>query len=210
MDITSSLTGVFSGGVTGAVISVLWNYFSKLSLQRNQASLAEKLAQVEHSLESLQKRDQAEIDRSVFVTRAHFETEFEAMKEIFSCLSELRLALNGVRPTYSKEPAHEAQDEMLKRLKERLKVLENANNKLLNTAEAKEPFYPEELYKSVDVCRCAAGMEIISIVESGPDSIKHTEYLRSKENKDKFSEGYSDSIRIIRNRITKLAILPGH
>jgi hypothetical protein len=209
MDITSSLTGIFSGGVTGAVISALWNYFSKLSLQRNQANSAEKLAQVEHSLESLQRKAQAEIDRSVFVTRAHFETEFETMKDIFSSLSEVRLAMNASRPMIAIEPADETHDDKLKRLSERLKTLMIATDKLLNTSESKAPFYSEELYGSVNVCWQAAVMEINSIKQAGPDSLRSRGYIEAQKNKDKFSEGYSDSMRIIRNRIAKLAILPG-
>jgi hypothetical protein len=181
MDIISPMTGIFSGGITGAVISALWNYFSKLSLQRNQASSAEKLAKVEHSLESLQRKAQAEIDRSVFVTRAHFETEFEAMKDIFSSLSEVRLAMNAIRPMLAIEPADETQDEKLKRLSERFKTLMIATDKLLNTSESKAPFYSEELYGSVNVCWRAAEMEIGSIKQAGPDSLRTDGYLQSQK-----------------------------
>jgi hypothetical protein len=176
----------------------------------HQANSAEKLAKVEHSLESLQRKDQAEIDRSVFVTRAHFETEFEAMKDIFSSLSEVRVAMNGVRPMLAIEPADETKEERLKRLWERLKALMIATDKLLNTSESKAPFYSEELYGSANGCWKWAVMEINSIREAGPDSLNPTEYLRSQNYKDKFSEGYFESVRIIRNRIAKLAILPGN
>lgn len=160
MDSISTLTGILSSGFAGAVISAIWNHFSKLSLQRSEASSAEKLAKVEHSLESLQRKAQAEIDRSVFVTRAHFETEFEAMKDIFSSLSEIRLAMNAMRPMFAIEPADETQDEKLKRLSERFKILMIATDKLLNASESKAPFYSEELYDSVNVCWRAAAMEI--------------------------------------------------
>ena len=81
----------------------------------------------------------------MFVTRAHFETEFEAMKDIFSCLSEVRLAMNAIRPMFAVEPAAETEDERLKRLSERFKILMIATDKLLNTSESKAPFYSEEL-----------------------------------------------------------------
>jgi hypothetical protein len=210
MDGISTLTGILSGGVAGAVISAIWNYFSKLSLQRNQASSAEKLAKVEHSLEGLQRKAQAEIDRSVFVTRAHFETEFEAMKDIFNSLSEVRLAMNAIRPMMAIEPADETQDEKLKRLSERFRTFIIATDKLLNTSESKAPFYSEELYESASDCWRAASMEINSIKQAGPDSLRIDGYLQSQKNKDKFSEGYFKSIKIIRNRISELAILPGN
>jgi hypothetical protein len=209
MDSISTLTGILSGGVAGAVISAIWNHFSKLSLQRNEASFTAKLATLEHDFQRSQRQAQAEIDRSVFVTRAHFETEFEAMKDIFSSLSEVRLAMNAIRPMMAIEPANETQDERLKRLSERFQILMIATDKLLNTSESKAPFYSEELYESISDCWRAAAMEINSIKQAGPDSLKTDGYLQSKKNNDNFSEGYFKSVRIIRKRISKLAILPG-
>jgi hypothetical protein len=145
MDGISTLTGILSGGAAGAIISAIWNHFSKLSLQRNEASFTAKLTTLEHDFQRSQSQAQAEIDRSVFVTRAHFETEFEAMKDIFSCLSEVRLAMNAIRPMFAVEPAAETEDERLKRLSERFKILMIATDKLLNTSESKAPFYSEEL-----------------------------------------------------------------
>lgn len=210
MDSISTLAGILSGGVAGAVISAVWNHFSKFALQRNEAGLTEKLAPLEHAFQSSQKQAQAEIDRSVFVTRAHFETEFEAMKDIFSSLSDVRLAINGVRPMFSLEPADESEEERLKRLSERLKTLMVSHDKLLVISEAKAPFYTEELYASVEKCLRATAMEINSIREAGKDALRISGYLNAQKNNREFSEGYFKSVIIIRNRISKLAILPGN
>jgi hypothetical protein len=210
MDSFSTLTGVLSGGLAGAVISAIWNHFSKVSLQRNEASFTAKLAALEHDFQRTQRQAQAEIDRSVFVTRAHFETEFEAMKDIFSCLSEVQLAINAVRPMFSLEPADESEDEKLKRLSERLKTLMMATDKLLATSEAKAPFYTEELYESISGCWRAAVTEINSIREDGMNALSVSGYLQAGKNRSKFSEGYFNSVSIIRKRISKLAILPGN
>jgi hypothetical protein len=210
MDYVSTLTGILSGGVAGAAISAIWNHFSKLSLQRNEASFTTKLATLEHDFQRSQSQAQAEIDRSVFVTRAHFETEFEAMKDIFSCLSEVQLAINGARPMFSLEPAGESDEDRLKRLVERLRILADANDKLVTTSEAKAPFYTEELYESISNCWRAAAMEINSVRRDGRDALSPSGYLEAEKNRSKFSEGYSNSVRIIRKRISKLAILPGN
>jgi hypothetical protein len=210
MDSISTLTGIFSGGVAGAVISAIWNHYSKRSLQRHEADFTAKLAKLEHDFQRSQSQAQAEIDRSVFVTRAHFETEFESMKDVFSCLTEVRFAINGVRPMVSLEPADETKDEKLKRLFERLKTLMISHDKLLATYEAKAPFYTEELYVAVDKCYRAARMEIDSIRAAGKNALDYDEYSKGYQNQNKFSEGYFDSVTIIRNRISKLAILPGH
>ena len=134
------LTAILSGGLTGGVISAVWNHFSKLWLQRDEAGLKQKLATLDDALQRSQRQAQAEIDRSVFVTRAHFETEFEAMKEMFSCLSQVHLAMNGLRPTFAVEPANETDEEKHKRLSVRLKNLSDVYNTLIVESEARASF----------------------------------------------------------------------
>ena len=195
-----TLTGLLSGGAGGAVVSAIWNHVSKLLLQRREAEITAKLATLEHEFQSSQKQRQAQIDRSLFVTRAHFETEFESMKDVFACLSEVRLAINAVRPMASLEPAGESEEEKLKRLSDRLKALMTTHDKLLVTSEAKAPFYTEDLYESVETCLRAAVKE----------ALRMDGYVEASQNNETFSEGYIKSVRIIRNRISRLAILPGN
>jgi outer membrane murein-binding lipoprotein Lpp len=209
MDSFSTLREVLSGGVAGAVISALWNHFSKRSLQRREEDFRAKLATLEHDFQRSQSQAQAQIERSIFVTRAHFETEFEAMKDIFGCLSEVQFAINAVRPMVSLEPAGESEDEKLERLSGRLKTLMAATDKMLTTSEAKAPFYTEDLYASISSCWRAAVTEINSIREDGKNALSVPGYLQSDKNRSKFSESYLNSVRIIRERISKLAILPG-
>jgi len=209
MNINSISAGILSGGATGAVISAIWNHFSKRSLQRQEAGFTAKLTTLEHDFQRSQGKAQAEIDRWVFVTRAHFETEFEAMKEVFSCLSEVKLAINGVRPMVSLEPVNETEEEKLKRLFERLETLSVAYNKLLVNSEARAPFYTAELYEAVGESLLAAGIEINSINSGGNDTFEIEWFLQGTQNRDKFSKGYSKAVESIRDRIAKLAILPG-
>jgi len=210
MDNIAAMREVLSGGVAGAVISAIGNHFSKRSLIRHEEGFKAKLTTLEHEFQRSQSQAQAAIDRSVFVTRAHFETEFEAMKDIFSCLSEVQFAINAVRPMFSLEPADESEDEKIKRFSERLKTLTMATDKLLAASEAKAPFYTEELYLSIGVCWRAAVTEVNSIKRDGRDALRPSGYVQAEKNRSKFSEGYSNSVSIIRKRISKLAILPGN
>jgi DNA replication initiation complex subunit (GINS family) len=114
MDGKTIVTAILSGGTTGAVVSAIWNLSLKLWLQGREERSKEKLAGIDAEFKAelarldatfkhSQSRAQAAIDRSVFVTRAHFETEFEAMKQVFSHLSQLQIGLNGLRPMVSVE-----------------------------------------------------------------------------------------------------------
>jgi hypothetical protein len=171
--------------------------------------LKAKLATLENDFQRSQRQVQAEIDRSVFVTRAHFETEFEAMKQVFSCLSEVRLAINGLRPMLSVEPANESDEEKLKRLFIRLEKLSIAYNKLIAESEARAPFYTAELYNALDECLSAASMEINSIRTAGNDTFTFDWFKQGDQNRDKFSQGYHKAVENIRDRISKLAVLQG-
>jgi two-component sensor histidine kinase len=110
----------------------------------------------------------------------------------------------------SLEPAGESEEEKLKRLSDRLKALMTTHDKLLVTSEAKAPFYTEDLYESVETCLRAAVKEINSVRKAGKDALRMDGYVEASQNNETFSEGYIKSVRIIRNRISRLAILPGN
>jgi len=208
MDGATVLASILSGGATGAVISALWNHFSQLWLQRDEASLNAKLATLENEFQKSQRKAQAEIDRFVFVTRAHFETEFEAMKQVFNRLSEVRLAINGLRPMMSIEPLDESDQERLKRLSERLEILSHAYNKLIAESEARAPFYTADLYYAVDMCLRAASAEIASVRTAGNDTFSFDWFREGDKNRNNFAKGYQEAVENIRDRISKLAVLP--
>lgn len=202
------LTAILSGGVTGGVISAVWNHFSKLWLQRDEAGLKQKLAALDDAFQRSQRHAQAEIDRSVFVTREHFETEFGAMKEMFGCLSQVHLAMNGLRPGFSVEPAAESDGERRERLSVRLNNLSDAYNKLIVESEARAPFYTAELYSAVEGCLRAASREINSVKTAGADTFTSDWFREGEKNRDQFSRSYYKVIEVIRDRISKLAVLP--
>jgi hypothetical protein len=147
---------MLSGGIAGAVVSAVWNFVSGLLLQRDQAASTKELTELKDDLDRAQKRVQAELDRSVFVTRVHFETEFEAMKNVFAFLSQVRLAMISLRPMVRVEPATETEQPRLQRQCERLDDLSVAYNKLLTESEARTPFYVVELYQAIEGCLRAA------------------------------------------------------
>jgi hypothetical protein len=201
-------------------VSAIWGHVSKLLLQKREekskerlsaleAELKANLAKIESDLRSSQNLLQAKIDRSVFVTRAHFETEFEAMKQVFAYLSQLQIGLNGLRPMVTVETPGEGERQRVTRLFERLEKVFSAYNDLLAESEAKAPFYPAELYDAIEECERAAWMEINSVRTSGANMFGPTWYEEGERNRGRFSKAYRRAGDIIRDRISRLAILPG-
>ncbi len=204
----SNLVWLLLSGLVSAAISALWNHLSKRSLQRDEAETKVALAKLEDKFERSQRLGQAAIDRSVFVTRAHFETEFEAMKQVFTHLSQLQIGLNGLRPILAVESPDESETQKVARLFARLEQVFSSYNSLLAESEAKAPFYPAELYSAVEECERAASMEINSVRTSGEDMFGPTWYEEGERNLGRFSKGYRKAADTIRERISRLAILP--
>ena len=107
----------------GGCLSALWGHVSKLLLQRREekskkrlagleAELKQKYAKIESDLRLSQNLLQAKIDRSVFVTKAHFDTEFEAIEQVFGLLAKVSLCINGIRPMVGIGPNSDTYREM--------------------------------------------------------------------------------------------------
>jgi hypothetical protein len=199
------VTGALGG--IGAVFG-LSRFLGNLWIERQKATYSRELEELKNVLQNQQKRVQAELDRSVFVTRAHFETEFDALKKVFKVLSQVRLRLNGIRPSFEVSPAGEEQKEKLKRLSARLNDLIAATNELTQMVEEMKPFYPENVYEAIDDSIRAARVEIIGVQTRGEDTFTISWYEDGDRNRDKFHLAYSRATNIIRERISSLAVLP--
>jgi hypothetical protein len=213
-------TSLLSGGTAGGIVAAIWGLVSKLLLQRREEKSKEKLAafeaeskerlsKVESDLRIWQNVVQARIDRSVFVTRAQFETEFEAMKEVFILLSQVHFAIHGLWPTSTFDSKNEPEESKMARLSGRLQDMILAHDAVRTAIEAKRPFFPDELYVTVTECLNAARMEAYGIRRAwGSDTLYNTFFLELSPDRTKFSNGYSRAANIIRDRIATLAILP--
>jgi len=164
------------------------------------------LAKLQNQFDQSERRAQAEIEHSEFVTRAHFDTEFEAMKQVFEYLSQVKLTMNGLRPTdvqigFGSEQEKEAD------LAQRFQMFRIPFNKLVAESEAKEPFYTAELYAAVDECIRAGTAEFKSLLR-GDEPFTDDWYEEGERHRNRFGKGYRMAVNIIRDRIASLAILP--
>jgi hypothetical protein len=131
------------------------------------------------------------------------------MKQIFGCLSEVYLAMNGLRPMLEVTPGDESFDDKMAQLLGRLGKMQAAYNKLLVESETKLPFYPAELQSEVEKCMLVASLEINSIRTAGHSSFSDEWYENGQRNRGRFDAEYRKAADIIRARISELAILPG-
>ena len=120
----------FGTGFLGGAAAVLASakFLGSWWLESQKARYSHELEEFRDRLQERQRHIQAELDRSVFVTRAHFETEFNAMKEVFTKLAEVRLRIQGLRPFFDIAPEDDTTDAKLGRLAERLQPFIAAYN----------------------------------------------------------------------------------
>jgi hypothetical protein len=173
-------------------------------------------AKYEREIEELKARFARELERyrsqlshSVFVTRAHFETELGAYKKVFEGLGEVRLAISGTRPMVGVSRPDETTEDKIKSLAGRLETLVEAHNKTVRIFENLSPFYPREIYLKVDECLRAARGEILDLQTAGDETFTAKWFEKGQKRLDAFFPAYNAVTEGIRDRIATLSIIPG-
>jgi hypothetical protein len=202
--IGSIATGAVAGGAAGGlVIFLLKNWW----LERLKASYAAELASYKATLDGELKQIQSNLDHRIFVSKAHYETEFESMKAIFSSATQAYFLILEARPMFSYGSSDETKESKLENLSSIVNQLSAAHDSFVLQTESLMPYYPESLRMTLIECAVAIRKEIGDIRSSGPDSLRHTGYLKASENQEAFQQSYFAAARIIRERIERLVIL---
>jgi hypothetical protein len=177
-------------------------------LDQLRAGYAEKLEGYKDALDRSKHLLQAQIDRSVFVTRAHFETEFEAYKKIFEDLAEVRLLMTAMHPMLRVARKDESREDRFKELTANLLRLADAHDKAARTTENVGPFYPQEVLEKVNRCLQLVRIEILNVQTEGERTFS-AEWSRQGEDRvNEFLLAYKETSDAVRQRIATLAILP--
>jgi hypothetical protein len=205
----TAIESLVVGGLGGwGTVQGLSKHLGDRWLEGLKAKYSRELEEFKATLEKKQKKVQAEIDTSVFVTRAHFETEFQSMKDLFRVLGDVFLNINGLRPMVSVEPPEEEDTARQRRLSERLQVLTKSYDELVTISTALRPFYPSNLYAVVEECLRAAYSEITDVRTAGNKTFTNEWFQDGKKNQTRYSIAYENAAQMIRERIEALAIIP--
>ncbi len=207
MDFVSTIQVVLGAAGGSAVVMGLGGFTGKLWVEKQKAEYLTLLERLKASLDTQARYIQASIDKSVFVTRAHFETEFDAMKQVYKALTDSRLAMNTLRPTFSVEPHEEDEEEKRRRLGQRLDSLILSRNKLLETIEALRPFYSRELYEHAEEAFKATSNEVVSVQSAGSETFLSNWYQEGDTNRTRFDAAYFKAADAIQNRLSRMAVL---
>jgi hypothetical protein len=189
------------GGALGGSVTVLglsrWLgevWLGRL-LEKEKARYAKEIEKLKATFAQDLEHYRAQLDRSVFVTRAHFETEFAAMKEVSQCLSQVKIIFLKLHPIEAGVRMTDAE-----RI-QNIDLLKKANDEYHEKLEEWAVFLEPALYDEFDHCFAGADAEWkrLKANDEGPDRAGTVAY---------FWKSYRQASQMVRDRIKSLAVMP--
>jgi hypothetical protein len=202
--INAIVSGALGGGAVGGMASFI---FKNWWLERLKTRYSAELETYKSKLDADLKGLQSVLDHRIFVSKAHYETEFESMKTVFGSATKAFVLIQGVRPMFGYGIPDETKESKLERLSLRVLELASAHDEFILQSESLLPFYPENLRVAFSECAIAIRKEIGDVRTSGPDSLHRGGYVNASLNQEAFQKNYYLAANIIRERIERLAIL---
>jgi hypothetical protein len=103
--IATALASIGGGGfLVMAMSSWLGKVWAQRLMQKDIAKHESDLEALKSRLEGVNKKIQSELDKTVFVHRIQFETEFKALSEIWAKIVAVRASLAALRPQLEVNP----------------------------------------------------------------------------------------------------------
>jgi hypothetical protein len=144
-----------------------------------------------------QSKMDALIENALYVTKAHFDTELQAMKEISVQLARVRLIFGEIQEL---APSQEGSNTYMAKLSDEMHAADEAFfAKLVEWGV----FLTPKLYDAFERCHFAADEEALRLTTRSEDNAEKV------RNKEYFFSNYSDACQKVRDRIAHLAVLPG-
>jgi hypothetical protein len=198
MDTAKVIFGGAAGGI--ATVTFLSRYLGDKwlghILEKEKAEYAKQLAMLTAGFSQELEHYRAQLDRSIFVSRTHFETEYTAMKEVSQCLSEVKVTFLRLHPI-------EAGTELIDAERTQgIASLETATSKYHEKLEEWAVFLEPALYDEFEHCYAGADAELKRLrtnSEKEPDRAGTVNY---------FWKSYRQASQMVRDRIKNLAVIP--
>ena len=197
-------TSLLGSGVTAwLVVKGLSGHLAERLLARYKSDLDKEFESYRDTLEQGRKRIEAELGHRTYVSKAQFDTEFNAIKDIFAALGKLRLSFNGLRPFLDWTPAEEGGK--VKLISARLNHFTERFNVLVDAVESVYPFVSEQIYEQLEMCIRAGQIEIQHIQRSGAEALSPEGYDDGEKQQEKFTTAYFAAAKLVRQRFSHLS-----
>jgi hypothetical protein len=184
-----------------ALSSWLGKVWASRILEGDRVKYQREMAEVSASYERKSAFLRSELEKTVYVSRLHFETEFAALKEIWSALAEVRGVFVEIRSAGISLPTIETQAETINR---QVAAFGEGYNKLSKAVHHNSPFYPKCIFDEVAKLIGIAYLEYFQVATMRPPG--EWWFKGADENREAFVTGAGRLSDLIRERIDELAI----
>ncbi len=146
------------------------------------------------------ERVHGQLEKAVHVHRVQFETEFNALSEIWAKLSAVRATMGEVRPVADFVEQDEERDARFQR---RFRRFLEAFNDFVRTVDDRSPFYPEDIYREL-----SAAVQVARREEIGAhlDRYEPDWYAAGRVNFQEFVQRSERISELIRARLASLRV----
>lgn len=143
----AALLSIGGGGVVVVALSSwLGKIWAQRLMQKDIAKHSADLEELKSKLEGMNKKVQAKLDKTVYVNRVQFETEFKALTDIWNRVSTVRQALAGLQVI----PPEQDEDLVwMDEFERKFEKFATASGELRQAAHNQSPFYPREIYDEI-------------------------------------------------------------
>ncbi len=203
-------TILVSVGGAGAIVLGLSNWLGKVwadrMMTRERAKFERELAELSVGLQKAYAEEiehlRSKLLRATHVHRVQFEKEFEAYRDIWGHLVEVRIAVLSLRPVLDHVDPSEPEAERQVR---RLKAFGEAFDPFSQAMEKNRPFYDHLVWTEL---RSLLSMFHGEAVDYQYKERKHSEYWReATKNREAISEQIDRVCEAIRERILGMTVV---
>jgi hypothetical protein len=168
-----------------------------------KADYTRDLERVRAESEAANRRIQAELDRTTFVHRVQFETEFATLSDLWIKLAAVRARMDALRPRVTivdlRENPHEA-------LQARFVAFSDTVNSFIRAVHDRSPFYPENIFAElVQIIDCVNRERTDIALVGGPQD--NDWFTRGEVNLNELLTRVETVARLIRERIAELSVI---
>lgn len=163
---------VLSFGGSTAVLLALSTWLGKVwagrFLEADRAKYTQMIDKAKSDLDRVTRKIQAGLDHAVFVSRAQFEVELQALRNIWRAASIVRSTLTEVRPSGSLVHLDETPEQRLQRFLDRRVRFLKAHAELVAAIDHNSAFYPIDIYEALDALRTRTAGEKSELLTRRP------------------------------------------
>jgi hypothetical protein len=192
------------GGATIVLAMSTWlgKVWANRILAKDRARYSKEIEGLKADLDRTARLFQGEIDKTLFVTKTHFETEFRSLRRIWKHVATVRSRMNRLREV----PTANTLEEQVQLHIESFAVFMDEVNGLRMAIDDNSPFYSQELYMALD--------ELLRLAQTERDDVRF--YLvdrfeiswiqRGQKNFSSYLECAERVSALIRERLAKLSV----